>query len=121
MSQRREAEQRYAAFYTSLKNFIYNNSDLSVRGVARWGSRTTGEHRDKSDLDVIFWVQGDPSKREVYPDLIEKLAKGLRVNSNPGTSYNVIKIWKPAIACDLRLLTEREYREQLATRRYRES
>lgn len=108
MSTRREKEQMYSAFYTSLKNFLYNSSGENIGGVARWGSRTTGEHRDDSDLDVIFWVVGDPAKQNVYDDLIDKMKKTLGVNADTGTSGNVIKIWKKGIKCDLRLLTNQD-------------
>ncbi len=120
MSIRREAERKYSAFYNSLKNFFHNNSGYNIGGVARWGSRTTGEHRDKSDLDVIFWIIGNPSKHNVYPDLIDKLKKILKVNANAGSSNNVIKIWKEGIICDLRLRSESDYRTQINTRRYSE-
>jgi len=120
MSIRREAEQKYSAFYNSLKNFLYSNSGYKIRGVARWGSRTTGEHRDKSDLDVIFWITGDPTKQKVYADLIDKLKKILKVNVNTGSSKNVIKIWKEGITCDLVLLSESDYKEQIKMRRYSE-
>ncbi len=120
MSIRREEEQKYSAFYKSLKNFLYNNSGYKIGGVARWGSRTTGEHRDKSDLDVIFWIVGNPSKQSVYPDLIDKLKRIFNVNADTGSSYNVIKIWIEGIKCDLRLLFESEYRTQVNTRRYSE-
>lgn len=120
MSIRREAEQKYSAFYESLKNFLYKNSGYNVRGVARWGSRTTGEHKDKSDLDVIFWIFGNPSKQKVYTDLMDGLKKNLKVNANMGSSKNVIKIWREGIACDLVLLSESDYKEQIKTRRYSE-
>jgi len=120
MSIRREAEQKYSAFYKSIKNFLHNNSGYNIGGVARWGSRTTGEHKDKSDLDVIFWIVGNPFKQKVYTDLIDKLKKILNVNANTGSSKNVIKIWKEGIKCDLKLLTELEYRTQINTRRYSE-
>ncbi|MGQ4876298.1 MAG: hypothetical protein ACP6IY_19730 [Promethearchaeia archaeon] len=117
MAVRREGEQRYSAFYESLKNFLYYNSGYNVGGVARWGSRTTGDHKDKSDLDVIFWIIGDPPKHEVYPQLIEKLKKILNVHADFGSSRNVIKIWKDWITCDLVLLTRSEYENQIRMRR----
>ncbi len=120
MSIRREAEQMYSAFYNSLKNFLYNNSGYKIGGVARWGSRTTGAHKNKSDLDVIFWIVGDPTKQKVYADLIDKLKKILKVNVNVGSSKNVIKIWKESITCDLVLLSRSDYKEQIKTRRYNE-
>ncbi len=94
--------------------------DKNIGGVARWGSRTTGDHRDKSDLDVIFWIVGNPSKQKVYSDLVDKLIKTLKVNADTGTIGNVIKIWKRSIKCDLRLLAESEYRNQINTRKYKE-
>ncbi len=120
MSNRREGDQRYSAFYDSLRNFLYNNSGQPVRGVARWGSRTTGTYGNHSDLDVIFWIQGDPSKTSVYPDLVDKLKQILKVNADIGSSYNVINIWKTGINCDLVLCTQWEYSEQVGSRRYRE-
>ena len=52
MSIRRQYEQRYAAFWRSLANFLRNSSGFKVSGVARQGSRNIGTHRDRSDLDV---------------------------------------------------------------------
>lgn len=117
MSERRQLEQEYSAFYYSLKNFLNYNSGFSVGGVARWGSRTTGEHRNRSDLDVIFWIHGNPSKREVYPRLVDMLKSVLKVNADIGGSYHAINIWKTDISCDLVLLTETEYLDQINTRR----
>ncbi len=56
MTVRRESEQMYSSFYKSLKNFLYYSLGERIGGVARWGSRTTGSHRDRSDLDVIFLI-----------------------------------------------------------------
>ncbi|MFX1344633.1 MAG: hypothetical protein ACFFBC_00475 [Promethearchaeota archaeon] len=72
MSTRREKEQMYSAFYTSLKNILYNSAGYNIEGVARWGSRTTGDYRGDSDLDVIFWIIGKPIKQKVYENLIQK-------------------------------------------------
>ncbi|KKL53370.1 hypothetical protein LCGC14_2276120 [marine sediment metagenome] len=118
MSIRREAELKYSAFYNSLKNFLNYNSGYKIGGVARWGSRTTGEHRDKSDLDVIFWIVRNPSKQKIYLALINKLKKTLKVNTDIGSSSNVIKIWKEGVTCDLVLLSESDYRTQINTRRF---
>ena len=62
----------------------------------------------------------DPTKQKVYADLIDKLKKILKVNVNTGSSKNVIKIWKEGITCDLVLLSESDYKEQIKTRRYSE-
>lgn len=120
MAERREQEQMYSNFYNNMKNFLYNNSKFDVRGVARTGSRTTGQHRDSSDLDVIFWIKGNPSKTQVYPSLVAELKSGLKVHADIGSSYNVIKLWKTDIKCDLVLLTDSKYSAQLNSRRYQE-
>ncbi|MHA1269287.1 MAG: hypothetical protein ACTSPY_05815 [Candidatus Helarchaeota archaeon] len=120
MTERNEREQRYSAFYTKLKSFLYYNSSFDVGGVARWGSRTTGNHRNDSDLDVIFWIRRDPQKEIVYPKLISEIKQHLKVHSDIGSDYNVIKIWDTKIKCDLVLLIEDKYRSQINQRRYNE-
>ena len=48
MSIRRQYEQRYAAFWRSLVNFLRNSSGFPISGIARGGSRREGYHRNKS-------------------------------------------------------------------------
>ena len=119
MSVRREFEQRYARFWRSLRNFMLNSAGFPVSGVARRGSRSNGTHRDKSDLDVIFAISGDPPKQNVYPILVERIKKTLKVNADIGSSYNVIKIWK-SIKCDLALRTQSQFLAQLNSGIYQE-
>lgn len=119
MSVKREYEQTYASFWRSLKNFLLHNSGFKVSGVARSGSRREGTHKSRSDLDVIFAIYGDPEKRDVYPPLVERLKKGLNVRSDKGSSYNVIKIWKDQISCDLVLRTESDFKAQVKSQKYR--
>lgn len=119
MSVKREYEQTYASFWRSLKNFLLHNSGFKVSGVARSGSRREGTHKSRSDLDVIFAIYGDPEKRDVYPPLVEQLKKGLNVRSDKGSSYNVIKIWKDQISCDLVLRTESDFKAQVKSQKYR--
>jgi len=120
MSTRRTYEEGYASFWRSLKNFLLHNSGFKVSGVARSGSRREGTHRDKSDLDVIFAIAGDPSKRDVYPALVERLKSSFNVNADIGSSYNVIKIWKTQISSDLVLRSESDFRAQVRSQKYQE-
>jgi len=121
MATRREYEQHYARFWRSLRSFLLNSSGFPVSGAARRGSRHWGTHHDKSDLDVIFAISGDPSKKEVYPPLIERIKFTLNVNSDVGESYNAIKIWKEEISCHLVLSTQVKFRAQLNSGQYQES
>lgn len=120
MSDRREYEQVYASFWRGLKNFLLHNSGFKVSGVARSGSRKEGTHRDKSDLDVIFAISGDPQKKEVYPPLVERLKQGFGVSADIGSSYNVINIWKERISCDLVLKSESDFIAQVRSQKYQE-
>ncbi len=120
MSIRREYEQKYASFWRSLRNFLLNNTNMGVSGVARAGSRRAGTHRNTSDLDVIFAISGDPNKQQIYPKLVELLRQGFNVQADIGRSYNVINIWKEGISCDLVLRGETHFRTQVQSQRYRE-
>lgn len=120
MSDRREFEQRYAHFWRSLANFLRNNSGFPISGVAREGSRRRGTHRDRSDLDVIFAISGNPSKSQVYPTLIDRLISGMIVQANIGSSYNAIKIQKDQLRCDLVLKTQLEFQLQINNREFEE-
>lgn len=121
MAIRREGEQRYARFWRSLRNFLLSSSGFPVSGAARRGSRHWGTHHNKSDLDIIFAISRDPSKKEVYPPIIERIKSTLRVNANVGESYNAIKIWKEGISCHLVLRTQVEFRAHLNSGQYQES
>lgn len=120
MSTRRAYEEGYASFWRGLKNFLLHNSGFKVSGVARSGSRRAGTHRDRSDLDVIFAIAGDPQKTDVYPSLVQRLKSGFNVNADIGSSYNVINIWKTQISCDLVLLKESDFRAQVRSQKYQE-
>jgi hypothetical protein len=90
MSFRRQFEQGYTSFWRRLANFMRNSSGFPLSGVAHRGSRSTGQHKDKSDLDVIFAISGDPPKGEVYPLLVERLKKTLKVNADIGSRISLI-------------------------------
>ncbi|MHA1756326.1 MAG: nucleotidyltransferase domain-containing protein [Promethearchaeota archaeon] len=117
MAERREYDQRYASIWRSIGNFLKNNSGFPVSGVARGGSRRRGDYNADSDLDIIFAIAGNPRKDQVYPQLVERLKRGMNVQARIGSSYNVIKIIKDNLKIDLVLRTENEFQEQV--RKYR--
>lgn len=120
MSERREFEQRYARFWRRLANFLRHNINFPVSGVAREGSRRWSTHRDRSDLDVIFAIRGDPSKREVYPSMIERLRSVMNVQARAGSSYNAVKIQKGPLRCDLVLKSQSQFQAQINSREFEE-
>jgi len=120
MSVRREFEQRYARFWRSLANFLRNSSGFPISGVAREGSRRRGTHHDRSDLDVIFAISGDPPKSQVYPLLVERLITIMNVQARIGTSYNAVKIQKEQIRCDLVIQTQSKFQAQINNRQFEE-
>lgn len=112
MAARKESDQRYALFRKKLGNFLRSNSGFPVSGAALMGSRRKGVHTAQSDMDIIFAITKNPQKKNVYPELVEKLESGMNVQAKIGSSYNVIKIQKGPLKVDLVLRTEEEYREQ---------
>ena len=118
MSTRREFEQRYASFWRSLANFLRKSSGFPVSRVAREGSRRKGTHKDRSDLDVIFAISGNPQKLDVYPLLIQRLIPTMNLQAKIGTGNNAIKIQKDQIKCDLVLLTESQFQKQIDNRKF---
>jgi hypothetical protein len=120
MVERREFEQRYARFWRKLASFLKNNTWFHASGVAREGSRRWGTHDDRSDLDVIFFISGDPTKGEIYPRLVDLLGSGMNLQTRIGTSYNAIKIEKGPLRCDLLLRTEVQFQTQIDNRLFEE-
>ena len=120
MAVRREFEQIYAHFWRNLANFLRNNSRFPISGVAREGSRRRGTHQDRSDLDVIFAVSGNPQKSQVYPPLVDRLASGMNLHARIGSSYNAIKLQKDQLRCDLVLRTQSEFQTQINNREFEE-
>ncbi len=112
MTIRRQFDQRYASFWRSLANFMRQNTGLGIGGIARSGSRKRGNYRPTSDLDVIFWIPGDPDRDQVYPDLVQKFRHIFNVNANIGSSYNVINITKDELDVDLVLVSRWEFEDE---------
>jgi len=80
----------------------------------RAGSRRRGNHRNKSDLDIIFTVAGDPPKKNIYPMIASNLKYGFpRAHIEIGSSYNVINMKIEDLDFDVVLLTEEEFKKEV--------
>jgi len=113
MSTRRELEQQASSFAKKIDNFLHNSTNHKIHGVARQGSRKEGNHRDDSDLDMVFSIADDPGRDEIYPDLIEKISKILNVEASLGEHGNVINITKGDLEVDLVLLPKDTFEKQI--------
>ena len=78
MGERREYAQRYKKLWISLSNWLKNNSEWKVGGVAKEGSRREGNFKNKSDLDMDFWISEPYQKQKVYDDIMLKLRKSYK-------------------------------------------
>ena len=101
-------------FYHSKWKSIVNamkSSNLKISKIAQAGSRAKKKHRPDSDMDVIFAVAGNPTKKDFYPRLISVLKNNFPYEKVfPGSYYNVIHLdFKQGGKFDLVLLTEAEF------------
>lgn len=117
MSKRRELEQQASSFAKKIDNFLHSNTNLKIHGVARQGSRKEGTHQDDSDLDMVFSISGDPSRDEIYPDLIDKISEILNVEASLGEHDNVINITKGDLEVDLVFLPMDTFENQVRNNR----
>lgn len=113
MTNRRELEQQSSSFAKKLNKFLHKNTNIKIHGVALQGSRKQGTHRDDSDLDIVFAVSKDPDKDEIYPELVDKLIKGMNVKAELGANKNVISIKKGDLDIDLVLLSKEDFEKQI--------
>lgn len=113
MSKRRELEHQASSLAKKIDHFLHENTNLTIHGVARQGSRKEGTHKDDSDLDIVFAISGDPDREKIYPDLAEKLEKGMNVQADLGENGNVINIKKGKLDIDLVLLPMEKFESQI--------
>lgn len=113
MTNRRELEQQASSFAKKLDNFLHNNTNLKIHGVARQGSRKEGTHRNDSDLDIAFAISKDPKREEIYPELADKLMKKMNVEAELGKEENIINIKKGNLDVDLVLLSVSNFEKQI--------
>ena len=114
MGERREYAQRYKKLWKSLSNWLKNNSGWKVGGVAKEGSRREGDFKNKSDLDMDFWISEPYQKQKVYDDIMPKLRRdytGSQVQK--GRSENVIKFAYNGLKVDIVLLPKNEFKKKI--------
>ncbi|NVM19608.1 MAG: hypothetical protein HWN80_18035 [Candidatus Lokiarchaeota archaeon] len=114
MGERREYAQRYKKLWRSLSEWLKNSSGWKVGGVAKEGSRREGDFKNKSDLDMDFWIAETYEKQKVYDDIIPKLRKhytGSQVQK--GRSENVIKFAQDGLKVDIVLLPKKEFNKKV--------
>ena len=82
----------YHSKWKSVVN-VMTHSNLDIAKIAQAGSRTKQRQRLDSDMDVIFSVVGNPSKRDFYPILISILQGNFQYDRvYPGGNYNVVHL-----------------------------
>ena len=113
MAERREYAQRYKKKWISLSNWLKNNSGWKVGGIAKEGSRRQGDFKDKSDLDMDFWISEQYQKQNVYDDIIPKLRNAFPESQvQKGSSKNVIKFSQKGLKVDMILLPKKEFEKK---------
>ena len=86
------SDEYYHSKWISVVN-VLKHSNLKVSRIAQHGSRARRTHSPESDLDVIFSVSGNPSRRELYPRLISVLEVNFPHDTiYPGGDYNVVHL-----------------------------
>lgn len=114
MSERGEYAQRYKKLWKSLSEWLKNSSGWKVGGVAKEGSRREGDFKDKSDLDMDFWIAEPYQKQKVYDDLMPKLRRDYPGSQlQKGRSENVIKFSQNGLKVDIVLLSKKEFNEKV--------
>ena len=114
MGERREYAQRYKKLWISLSNWLKKESGWKIGGVAKEGSRREGDFKNKSDLDMDFWISETYQKQKVYDNLIPKLKKSYKGSQvQKGRSKNVIKFAYNGLKVDLVLLPKKEFEKKV--------
>ncbi len=102
------------AYYDSKWKSIVNvlkSSNLKVSRVAQAGSRARRQQRPDSDMDVIFAISNDPSKKIFYPRLIGILKSNFpHDHVFPGRNHNIVHLnFKSGGKFELVLLSEKRF------------
>ncbi len=103
-------ENFYNSKWKSIVN-VMKSSNLKISKIAQAGSRAEKKHRPDSDMDVIFAVTGNPSRKIFYPNLMTVLRSNFpNEKVFPGSNYNVVHMdFKQGGKFDLVLLSETEF------------
>jgi len=114
MGERREYAQRYKKLWKSLSNWLKNSSGWKVGGVAKEGSRREGDFKNRSDLDMDFWIAEPYQKQKVYDDIIPKLRRAYTGSQvQKGRSENVVKFAQNGLKVDIVLLSKKEFNKKV--------
>lgn len=114
MAERDEYAQRYKKLWKSISDWLKSSSGWKVGGVRKEGSRREGDFKNKSDLDMDFWIAETYNKQKVYDDIIPKLRKhysGSQVQK--GRNENVIKFAQNGLKVDIVLLSKKEFNKKV--------
>jgi len=113
MAERHEYAQKYKRLWISLSEWLKNKSGWKIGGVAKEGSRRKGDFKNKSDLDMDFWIAEPYEKQKVYDDIIPKLRRDyIDCQVQKGRSNNVIKFAQKGLKVDMVLLTKKKFMEK---------
>lgn len=109
-------DEYYSSKWKSIVS-IFQKTDIGIAAQAKAGSRARQTHTCKSDLDVIFFASGDPSRAGFYPDLIHVLRNNFQEAHDhrvyPGSKNNVVHlVTARGGVFDFVLLTETEFEDQ---------
>ena len=114
IAERREYAQRYKSLWNSLSKWLKKHSGWKVGGVAKEGSRREGDFKNRSDLDMNFWIAEPYQKQKVYDDIIPKLRRAYTGSQvQKGRSENVIKFAQNGLKVDIVLLPKKEFNKKV--------
>ncbi len=103
-------DEYYESKWKSIVN-VLKHSNLKVSRIAQAGSRARRQQRPDSDMDVIFAVADDPSRKAFYPKLMKVLKGNFPYDRIfPGGSYHVVHLtFHNGGKFELVLLTEQNF------------
>ena len=93
-------DQQASAFRERVKNIIKNHTGYPQSSVKFDGSRGDGSHTAKSDTDLNFTIQGNPSRDEVYEKLTKQF-KAQGYNTQIKGGGRILTVSKEGFKADL--------------------
>lgn len=104
-------KQRYSSKWHKIVNFLYSNTNLTIRKVAQAGSLGKKTANKRSDLDVIFCTSQDHPKDRMMNTLYSKAYENFNntANISKGTDAIHIDYKEPLTKIDLVYLKQNEF------------
>lgn len=104
-------KQRYSSKWHKIVNFLYSNTNLTIRKVAQAGSLGKKTANKRSDLDVIFCTSQDQPKDRMMSVLYSKAYENFNntANISKGTDAIHIDYKEPLTKIDLVYLKQNEF------------